>query len=142
MSAPNFIDQTVTFTVKNGEVGTVYIKLEPANEVGKQLLRTEVEARAREEVSANLYYQSASSQQENNPIIKYLPAVTADWRVDYGNSSSSPDNTSAITVYITTYSDQDREAALNWIRSRGIDPASLDIVYRYFEDSSNSNQPE
>ena len=135
--ATNFSDKTQKVNVKNGEVTSVYIKLDPSNNAGELLLKDRDEAKIREEVSTNLYYLSSSAQNDQNPIMKYLPAVTADWRVDYGNSVSKPDDPSAITVYVTTYSDQDRQLALNWIKSKGVDPASLDIVYRYFEGSSD-----
>lgn len=63
------------------------------------------------------------------PFLKYLPLETARYTITYGPSEKFPDDESAVTIYITAPS-QTRKLALDWIKFRGGDPATLDIVYQ------------
>jgi len=79
----------------------------------------------------NRSFDQANSQLlESNPLLTKLPHIgpALSYRVDYGVPSDAS-KTGEPAIYIRFRTEQDKQAALQWIKSQGIDPNKLDIVY-------------
>jgi len=74
--------------------------------------------------------QTSSQLLESNPLLSKLPHIgpALSYRVDYGLPSDAS-KTGEPAIYIRFRTEQDKQAALQWIKSQGSDPNKLDIVY-------------
>jgi len=81
-------------------------------------------------INNQLYDQSSKKVVKSNPLATKLPYIGPglNYRIDYG-ASTSGSKTNQVGIYIRYRTDQDKQAALDWIKSQGVDPSSLDIVY-------------
>lgn len=72
-----------------------------------------------------------------NPIVDYLPRtdIYGPYKIDYGFDS----NLGHLYILISLSTPDGRQEAINWIRSLGIDPTSLDI--RYTEGDVDGYEP-
>lgn len=66
---------------------------------------------------------------EKNPLIKFLPKINipAPYRIDYG---PYPDDSNRMFILISYSTPDGRAKAVQWIRSTGVDPTTLDIRYK------------
>lgn len=88
------------------------------------------EARKVEGISSRQSSERADSKVEALPFLARLPVrVPGEYTISYGPSVSKPEDTAAVTIYIAYSTPAAMEAAKNWIRYQGYDPASLDIKY-------------
>ncbi len=72
------------------------------------------------------------AQMRTLPLIAQLPyAVNSQYTITFGPSVKEPNNLSAVTLHIQYNSEASKQAALNWIRYRGYEPAKLDITYEF-----------
>lgn len=74
--------------------------------------------------------QTNSQLLEANPLLKKLPHIgpALTYRVDYGLPSDAS-KTGQPAIYIRFRTEADKQAALQWIKSQGLDPLKLDIVF-------------
>lgn len=120
--------------VSKGKVTNVTLSLTPANEKGQALLQTEKEQRIREELAYTRSITISEEVAEKTPITKFLPAITADFRIDYGVSKINPDDPTQVAIFITTDNTPQQQAARDWIKKKGYDPEKLEIYYRFYEN--------
>jgi hypothetical protein len=129
---PNFATKTETFNVREGEITQLPVLLIPVNEEGEAFLREESQIRVREEVTYRLALITGDKIVAATPLTQYLPAYNEVFRIDYGLSLKYPEDTTKVSIYITTEGEEQRSAALDWIRSKGYDPEGLEIYYRFY----------
>lgn len=63
------------------------------------------------------------------PLIKSLPFIDLQYRIDYGKSQAHPGEPGAVAIYIKYWADEGKTQALEWIRFKGYDPSKLEIIY-------------
>lgn len=131
-SREHFDSQTQEVIVVENQIKEVLALLMPEhnNPEGEAVLRRLGEQENRELIVYRLTLQREQEIRETNPIISYLPAVTADFRVDYGE----PDEEGRVRMIITTDVASQRAIALDWIKSKGFNPDELNIAYRFYDD--------
>jgi len=81
-------------------------------------------------INNQVYDQASKDGLAANPLLAKLPYIGAGihFRIDYGVPAASS-KTGLPAVYIRYDSDEAKQDALNWIKSQGSDPASMDIIY-------------
>jgi len=127
-----FADQTIKVTVGLNEKKRVRKMLVPNSRIGFDWVKKhpkEValgESWAGEEFNAN-----SLKATERTPIVKKLPFIDREYRIDYGKSAANPEDITATAIYITTYAPTGKTQALELIRFWGYDPASLEIIYKF-----------
>ena len=62
---------------------------------------------------------------EELPYINLLPY----FRIDFGISKKYPNDPTKSAIYIRFSTNESKKVALDWIRGRGVDPSSLEIIY-------------
>lgn len=127
-----FFEKTITAKVKAGETThlNVTMNVDPqflAN--GGQLNLDAADTARGEGLLGNEIESKGQIITKDNPIIQLLPYIGSNFRVDYGVSQKNPDS-DAQALYITAPTAAGRQAALDWIRSQGYDPAKLEIIYQ------------
>jgi hypothetical protein len=127
-----FSDKIVNVSVKMGETKTVRLLMSPNSEVGRQWLRDHPTAALEFEAQQGQEFnQNSENTTAKNPLISYLPEVHPTWRVDYGASVKSPNDPYAVAIIITYGgSDIDKQNALDWIKSLGLNPDDYEIIYQ------------
>lgn len=90
------------------------------------------DAKIAEAISSREFDQIGKNQTEDTPLIKSLPFVQPSFRIDYGISQKVTNDPSKFAIYIAYITDADREAALKWIRDKGVDPSTLEIIFQQY----------
>jgi len=74
--------------------------------------------------------QTGAQLTSDNPILKKLPHIgpALSYRIDYGLPSEAS-KTGQPGIYIRFHTQQDKQAALQWIKDQGTDPNKLDLIY-------------
>lgn len=119
-----------TVVLKEGEskyLGFVLVSNSPSTADWYQ--KHPEDAKRAENLSSLNYDQVSADDVKETPFILKLPFVSSDeqFRIDYGQSDT---DSNRIVIYISANSQEARNAALEWIRSVGYDPSTLNIVYR------------
>lgn len=119
-----------TVVLKEGEskyLGFVLVSNSPSTADWYQ--KHPEDAKRAENLSSLNYDQVSSDDVKETPFILKLPFISSDeqFRIDYGQSDT---DSNQIVIYISANSQEARNAALEWIRSVGYDPSTLNIVYR------------
>ena len=118
-----------TVVLKEGEskyLGFVLVSNSPSTADWYQ--KHPEDAKRAENLSSLNYDQVSADDVKETPFILKLPFISSDeqFRVDYGQSET---DSNQIVIYISANSQEARNAALEWIRSVGYDPSTLNIVY-------------
>lgn len=87
------------------------------------------DAKILEGISSNNYDLFSTEQTKKYPLIKSLPFIDQLYRVDYGRSQASPNNLTAVGFYVKYYSELGKQQALEWLKFKGYEPESLEIIY-------------
>ena len=82
-----------------------------------------------ESISGQNLNQAAGDQVKKLPLIKGLPFIDQAYRIDYGSSKLHPSDPTATAIYITYYSADGKQQALDWLKFKGYDPTKLEIIY-------------
>lgn len=119
-----------TVVLKEGEskyLGFVLVSNSPSTADWYQ--KHPEDAKRAENLSSLNYDQVSADDVKETPFILKLPFISSDeqFRIDYGQSDT---DSNRIVIYISANSQEARNAALEWIRSVGYDPSTLNIVYR------------
>jgi len=144
-SFSGFATKKVTFTAKNNGIQTVTVILIPNSTEGYTWLKNHPdEASKREALGGSQFYSDSAQRIKNNPIIKLLPYIGPGntYRIDYGDPPASTEHnkvsSNAVGIYITYYTSDGMQDALNWIKSQGYNP---DLLYLLYNDKSAEYQP-
>ena len=116
----------------DGKAVRVSILLNPANNNGLKYLTDHPDLQhEREAIGSASYGDNTAIQLEANPIISLLPWEGLGYVINYGQSTTKPDDPTRISLIITSDDDAAKTRALNWIRFNGYDPADYDIETNY-----------
>lgn len=130
VSFSGFADSTQAITVKAGKTTHATILLQPNSGAGRQwLIAHPDEQNKRQTVVGQAFESTTQKRIDKLPLIQDLPYIERYFRIDYGPSKQHPDDSTASALYITTYGQPGVQQALDWIRSQGYNPDTLEIIY-------------
>ena len=130
VSFAGFATQTQSFTTQAGKVRTLTVVLGVSSAVGRNwLIEHPDEAKKLETLTGAAFSDSTQQRIEKVPLIKELPYIERYFRIDYGQSKLHPTDDTAVAIYVTTYGQPGTQQALDWIRSQGYNPDTLEIIY-------------
>lgn len=129
----DFDTQSKSLSLITGmEQQSIAIALEPKTTQAQELLKTNEEVLARETVGGQIL-----SEPLDDPIVgkltRQLPFISKDFRIDYGVSVKYPGD--GVAIYISANDPLARGQALDWIRSRGMDPTDFEFVFRSYKEA-------
>lgn len=127
-----FADKSQTVEAKAHETTTVRLLLDPINEEGYTWARNHPDAfREYEALQGKLFDETGARMTTKYPLVSHLPETRTRWRVDYGQSVQHPNDPNAIAITITYGGfDEDKQNAIDWIKSLGFNPADYEIIYQ------------
>lgn len=129
-SKPGFETNKVTMEIqkKNTEV---FLDPAPASEEAKEWLRKNPKIqRQREALGGTQYAQVSQNAGDKYPLIKQLPHIDRDFRVDYGQPVASKDKVTPLAIYVRASSAVNRSVAVGWIKQQGFDTSDYEIIFR------------
>jgi len=125
-----FDSSSKTITVKRGDSLYVGLALLPNSPSTADWYQKHPTDQQLYEIITGKYFDITSSEQTQTlPLIQDLPFIDQFYRIDYGQSKANPTDQSAVALYITYYSQAGKQQALDWIKFKGYDPTSLEIIY-------------
>lgn len=125
-----FAIQTKYVEVRDGESRYLGIVLIPnTKETEEWYKRNESDGRLAEQINGGISDQVSSDINAKYPLIKELPFMDLEFRIDYGVSKQHKDDPTAIAFYIRHYTELAKKEALNWMKSKGYNPEKLEIIY-------------
>lgn len=131
ISRSGFENTVIDITIEKGKTLAQELALEANSQEGLKWLRDHPDQAIKAEgISSRNYERSTKEIIKQNPIISILPFIDREYRIDYGQSVKTPDDKSAVAVYITFYTLNGKNQALEWLKFKGYDPEKLEIVYR------------
>jgi len=129
VSKKGFASQTQSFTVAKGKTVYAGFALDSNESSTKDWYSKHPDdQQLREKISGRNFDSQAEDAVKATPFIQKLPYVdpAKAFRIDYGNGGK---DSITQTIYITTVTDASKQAALDWIKKAGTDPATLTIKY-------------
>lgn len=130
VSFSGFADSTQTITTKAGKTTRATILLQPNSGAGRQWLIAHPDEQNKRQAIVGPAFESTTQQRiDKLPLIQSLPYIERYFRIDYGPSKQHPNDNTATALYITTYAQPGVQQALDWIRSQGYNPDTLEIIY-------------
>lgn len=128
-----FNDCSIMIDITDNFKDSVILLLDPNSDEGRAFLNNNPnEQLTREGLGGILANQDGQNTTNKTPLIKILPFIDLDYRVDYGASLKTPKDNTSVAIYITSISEASKQDALNWIKDSGYDVNNLEIVYKYF----------
>jgi hypothetical protein len=125
-----FSPETRKFMVSKGDPLTIDLFLDANSPEGRKWFQDHPDAALEREAEAGREYEeNARKKTARYPIVKKLPKIAKDFRLDYGISQAHPDDPTAVAFYIRTFTPLGRQRASEWLRSEGLDPATLELIY-------------
>ncbi len=129
VSYPGFASQSKTFSVNKNSTKFVGIILQPNSATTANFYQINgYQEQMVEAISSNNNVSNSKAEVKNEPIIKYLPYVGPSLQYTIGYKVD-PNNSTTPYITITSSTPQGRQNALSFIRSKGIDPTFLNIVF-------------
>ncbi|MFC0624799.1 S-layer protein [Kribbella deserti] len=117
--------------VRNGEPQEFDIYLDATGPEGRRWFQDNPEAAIEAEGQGSRDFERNSARKaEKYPFMTQLPRLTREYRMDYGLSKATPNDPMAVAFYIKLYFPEGKKLALDWLRSQGADPDSMEIIYR------------
>ena len=134
-----FSDQTITMDISN-TVNNVYIALNPESPQARRWYLDGKYSPQYETFSALPAQYFGKSISEKHPLIDELPYTDTAYRfrIDYG--FSDPKDKYKIFILISEGTPATRWAAIEWLHSKGFDPATLDIRYTNYTNPLGEQQ--
>lgn len=130
VSRPGFAAESKSFSPQKGEVLYAgFVLVSNSSSTASWYQAHSADQRLAEKISGRLFQQSSTAQIQKLPLIKSLPLIDQEFRIDFGQSKAHPNDPASVAIYITYYSDQGKQTALNWIKFKGYDPSKLEIIY-------------
>ncbi len=129
VSHPGFKTQSKSFSIKKNNTKFIGIILQPNTAKTANFYQTNnYQEQMVEAISSNNNLTGAISSVSSEPIIKYLPYIgpNLQYKINY---SVDPKNSKTPYITITANNPQGRQDALSFIKSKGIDPTYLNIVF-------------
>lgn len=128
-----FTDYSTTVEINKDSQKDILLLLGADSNEAKAYLKSHPKEQAlREAIGGQKANQEGEEASNKNPIVKLLPFIDREYRIDYGPSQLHPDDSSALSITITSTSEQSKQDALDWIRFKGFDPNKLEIYYKNF----------
>lgn len=131
VSKTGFITETRQVTAKAKVESFIGISLVPNTAATNDWYVVHPEDAQKAEGISSQNFDVASSALANNPLVKRLPFIGAgfEFRIDYG-APRDPNNPGQPIIYIQAATVSGRQDGLQWIKSFGYDPATMDIVFK------------
>lgn len=86
--------------------------------------------RLAEAISSKNFAVLQSEQEKSLPLIKDLPLIDQQYRVDYGKSLKHPTDPAAVAIYVTYYSNDGKQQALDWLKFKGYTPSNTEVILK------------
>lgn len=137
-----FEDASQKVEVNKNKIVSVELLLNPNSQAGLDYLKSHPEDQLRRErLGGKKFDQANVDVSKENPLISSLPFIDRLYRVDYGASIRYPKDPNAVVIYITYFEEAAKLDALDWIRAKGYDPDTMEIIYvnGNADDSSNGD---
>lgn len=125
--------ETISKTVRlaKGERKYIGIILNPnSSDTQNWYLDNASDQKKAEGISSKNFDQNSKSQRELLPIIKILPFIDQFYRIDYGVSSNAPNDPSRVALYVTYYSEQGKQDAIDFLKFKRVDIEKTEIIYK------------
>jgi len=123
---------TGTYTVVEDDINTVLITLSPQTDSARQLLTSETETGALEEITG--LRQAQVTLSDNFAAIEDLiPYTDRRFRIDAGLSKN--DDNDDLAIYITGESPEYYENALRWLVENDVDTPQYEYIFRTYEEA-------
>lgn len=135
-SKVGFSTATITLTISK-DVHYVGLLPTPVSDEAKKWAAEDDVWPKRERIAGARSETTGTEAYTNNPLLNYLPYsdITGPFSIDY---ASDPFDSTKTRVIISNSTPQGRLKAIEWIRSKGVDPADLTIK---FDDFFNPTTP-
>ena len=128
----DFVTVKTTVDVPASKATSLDIILDPANENGSVYLDKHPDLQLeREAIGGKQYSNNTSAQERVNPIIHLLPWEGLGYVINYGQSTTSPNDPTKISLVITSDDAAAQQRALNWITYSGYNAKDYDISTNY-----------
>ena len=116
----------------NGDTNSVSIALKPSNAAGEKLFSGNEQYQLEREAVGSQEAEGRA-QKSQTPLISLLPvtSLSGPYKIDYGQSKIRKGGS---VIIVSDSSPNGRKNALKWIRSKGFDPAELEIEYADFQN--------
>ncbi len=125
-----FAEQTHTFTIAKDQTYTLTIYLDPSGPEGRQWYDDHPdEELAREAAKGKEFRDTGKKIAAKYPILAELPFLGPGFKIDYGQSKLHPDDPTSVALYIKVIYPSGRKFALDWLKSKGVDPATMEIIW-------------
>lgn len=125
-----FLSQKKRVLVKKSERVYVGVSLSPNSESTKNWYRDHADDARKAEGISSKNFDFASEKQTNElPVLKYLPFEAHYFSISSGRSLKYPDDSNKVGIYINAETPTGRQFALDWLRSKGQDPSTLEIIF-------------
>lgn len=132
-----FLDNTYTYEVGDDrDDNIINIALRPETFEAQELLKSANEAAHRELIVTDSYQDLVDTVMNKNPILSDLPYYGSYFTMSQGLSVKNPDDPESFAIYVDIYdqfSQQGRDEAANFLRSKGYDPDDYEVIYRVEE---------
>jgi|GEM_PF-1247527 len=132
VSHENFDSQTREVVLYDGDNATVAVALTGKTDIAQKWYGTHPDDASKAEgITGTVSRANAENLLDKYPFLKRMPVIVANkYRIDYTSSVKSPNDPSKFSLHIRYATEPDKQAALNWIRYQGYDPAQLEITYK------------
>lgn len=125
-----FAGNEQTFTTETGKTTNLIVLLDPNTPAGEKYLRENPrEQFNREALGGKLSAQLSTATTAKNPILASLPFIDRLFRVDYGASVKNPKDPLAVALFVTFYSEQGKQEALEWLQFKGVDTTTAEVLF-------------
>lgn len=112
------------------KIVSVALLLDPTTQEGLDFLKSHPKEQLhRESIGGKNTEDRAREIAKKTPLIKYLPFIDREFRIDYGASANNRADTTASAIYVTYYSASGKQQAIDWIKFKGFDPNLLELFY-------------
>lgn len=128
-----FDDYSTTVNITDDFKDSIILLLEPNSDEGYAFLKDNPKEQSiREGWGGLLANQDNNNRTDKTPLIKLLPFIDREYRVDYGSSSKTPNDNIAVSIIITFTTEASKQDALKWIENNGYNINDLEIIYKDF----------
>ena len=130
VSKSGFATQSQTVTTSKGKTSDITVALiSNSPSTANWYLNHPADQQELEVITGKNYNAAVQQSIQRLPLVASLPFIDLYYRVDYGQSVAHPNDPNAVAIYITYYSQDGKQQALDWLKFKGYDPATLEIIY-------------
>ena len=126
-----FATQNITLTAPSTGENSKTVILIPSSQEGYDWLTNHPKEAARREGLAGTAFTAQNVERSKKlPLIADLPHIDNFYRVDYGVSKKNPKDSTAVAIYVTYYSDDGKQQAIDWLKFKGYTANTSEIIFQ------------